>query len=134
MVIGTHISKKKDIKNSSSCNQSKREDSRNLSSSNDLKADVLIIRTAGLPADIFPSKSWSSKSTSFHNVPKVAFKCLLKLSASWLRPSESPTMHESAHIKSHYAHYQQLHKGKISTSEKYSKCNSPTCFGKRTKV
>lgn len=49
-----------------------------LSSSIALKADVLTIRTAGLPGLIFPSTSCPSHRTSFHEDPKAAFICFPK--------------------------------------------------------
>lgn len=67
-----------------------------LRSSNDLVADVLIMRMAGLPGSISPSMSFPSHKTLLHDAPKVSFTCLQKASTSWLTPSGSLAMHVPA--------------------------------------
>lgn len=65
-------------------------------SSIDLKAEELIMRTAGDPGSIFPSNSCPSVSTSFHNDPKAAFICIPNDFESWSKLLDSSRMHDSA--------------------------------------
>lgn len=65
-------------------------------SSIDLKAEELIMRTAGDPGSIFPSNSCPSVSTSFHNDPKAAFICIPNDFESWSNLLDSSRMHDSA--------------------------------------
>lgn len=66
-----------------------------LRSSIDLKAEVLIIRTAGLPGSSFPSTTCPSHNSFFHCVPKASFICLPKVSASWSKLLDILTIHDS---------------------------------------
>lgn len=69
-----------------------------LKSSNDLIADTLIIRTAGLPGSTFPSSSFFSHSTCLHDDPKPNFTRSARLAL--LFPTEAgftSTMQVSAY-------------------------------------
>lgn len=70
-------------------------------SSIDLRADVLIIRTAGLPGSVLPSKSSPLHRTSFHDDPKASLICFTKLLSSWTELSGGPRMHLSTKFSNH---------------------------------
>lgn len=58
-----------------------------------------MISTAGLPGSIFPSLSWPSQRTSFHEGPKAAFISFPKVLTSCSRPWDRSKIRVSAHFQ-----------------------------------